>query len=163
MWTFPSTGSHLPFLCRAFIELRESNGDVLELGCGEYSTHILHELCANRNLVSLDNDPGWVNNYILFKSPKHDVRVVESWDNLPEYHRKWDIVLVDQAPGSARIGSINALANNAKIIIIHDTEDPRYGYAPYIESFIYKREYTLNVCRTYALSNFIDISEWNKI
>jgi hypothetical protein len=164
MWEFPAYGSHLAPLCRCFAELADSKGAVLEMGCGDFSTPLLHELCAYRKLVSLDINKGWTDKFQYLANPQHIIRSVESWDNLLEYQELWDIVLVDQSPGESRKTSIEALADKAKLIVLHDTEDLNniYGYQFCIPNFKYLAEYKRHTTQTMIISNFIDISGWWK-
>ncbi len=164
MWDFPAYGSHIPVLCRCFIELRESNGNVLELGVGNFSTVFLHELCANRNLLSLDVNEEWIGRVKYLSNYHHAIRKVDSWKELSIYDMKWDIAFIDQSPGEYRKHSIEALANNAKLIVCHDTEnwDNVYGYKFILPSFKYLVEYKQHFTTTMVVSNFIDVNNWWK-
>jgi len=163
MWNFSQYGTHIPVLCRAFIELRESTGDVLELGCGDFSTPVLHELCANRKLLTLDNDALWLERFSYLYSPQHIIKEVSSWDNLEEYNLKWDIVFVDQNPPQCRNSAISALADKSKLLIIHDTEEvssPGYNYD--LSMFKFSTSYKWHIVETTVVSNFIDVAGWWK-
>jgi hypothetical protein len=166
MWTFQPFGSHLPVICRCFAEMEDRfhyvNGHVLELGCGDFSTPMLHELCSNKFLTSLDTDAGWLNKMLYLFSPHHDIRYVPSWENLPEYGEYWDIVLVDQTPGEYRRTSVEALADRAHLIICHDTETIGniYGYQYCLDKFKYRVEYKQHPTFTTVVSNSIDVSHW---
>lgn len=158
-----ATATHLPVICRSFIELINSNGNVLELGMGDYSTPILHELCFNRKLVSIESSKGWYSKFINYVTEKHEIKLITDWDNLPEYEQDWDIVFVDQAPAKDRMISIKALGNKSKIIIVHDTEiKSTYVYKYDLSLFKYKSEYKRFEVETTVVSNFIDVSEWWK-
>jgi hypothetical protein len=162
MWDFPEYGSHLPVICRVFTELKNSTGAVLELGCGDFSTALLHELCVDRLLASLDADKAWVEKFVYLANKHHVISHVTSWENLGAYDMFWDIVLVDQAPGEFRRTSIEKLANKAKIIIAHDTETPGniYGYQHCLDKFKYFTEYKGHYVTTAVVSNFIDCTRW---
>ena len=45
-----------------------TDGDLLELGMGLFSTPLLHEIAADsdRNLVSIDTDPNWLKKFITY-------------------------------------------------------------------------------------------------
>ena len=45
--------------------VQRTTGPVIEFGCGEGSTVMLHEVCKdqNRRLVSVDNNPSWLSRY----------------------------------------------------------------------------------------------------
>jgi hypothetical protein len=52
-------GTHIAPLLTAVLA---TDGPVLELGCGDFSTPLLHAICAkqNRLLVSTDTDKAWL-------------------------------------------------------------------------------------------------------
>ena len=162
MWNFSGYGSHLTALCRAFAEVSKSKGAVLELGVGDFSTPLLHELCAYRALVSLDYEKPWVDRFLYLRTPFHDIRQVETWENLPEYGYQWDIVLVDHSPAPYRRVAVEALANNAKLLVCHDTEswDNIYQYQYCLPNFKYLVEYKNHPTKTMVVSNFVDVRGW---
>jgi hypothetical protein len=164
MWEFPAYGSHLAPLCRCFAELADSKGAVLEMGCGDFSTVLLHELCAYRKLVSLDINKGWTDKFQYLATPNHIIKNVESWDNIPEYQELWDIVLIDHSPAPYRKVAVEALANNAKLLVCHDTEswDNIYLYQICLPNFKYMANYKQHLTETMVVSNFIDIRNWWK-
>lgn len=156
-------GSHLPMLIKA---LSITNGDVLELGTGVFSTPILHYMCVpnKRMLYSYDNDPYYLN--IFSKqdiSEFHKFVLVEDWDKA-DIDRPWDVVLVDHAPGERRVVEIKRLAKLAKFIIVHDSgwkDERHYHYKEnkIRESFLYYYEYDLVKPNTLVLSNFVNVKE----
>jgi hypothetical protein len=160
--SFPDYGSHIPVLCRCFIELKEDKGNVLELGCGDFSTPILHELCCDRNLLTLDIDERWTNNVKHLGNYFHVIRKVDSWIDLPAYKMDWSLVLVDQSPGEYRHISVAALADRAKLLVLHDTESRNniYGYYKVLDKFKYLVEYAQHPTKTIVASNFINVTGW---
>jgi hypothetical protein len=159
----PEYGSHIAPMCRVFTEMKKYNGKCLELGCGFFSTPLLHELCADRVLVTIDQDEGWLKQFYHFSSLRHMLSLTTSWDDLPEYNMEWDIVLVDQFPLESRKVSVSKLADKAKIIMVHDTEDfwgDVYGYRDCLTNFKYLIEYDGHPIRTTIISNFIDVTKW---
>jgi hypothetical protein len=162
MLSFPDYGSHIPVLCRCFAELKESNGNVLELGVGTFSTVVLHELCANRNLLSLEMNQDWIESVKHFSSYFHVIMKVDNWVDLPAYKMDWDLVLVDQSPGEYRHISVAALVDRAKLLVLHDTEsrDNIYGYYKVLNKFKYLIEYTLHPTKTIVASNYINVTGW---
>jgi hypothetical protein len=152
-------GSHLPVLMKV-ISLTE--GDVLELGMGLYSTPYLHWACLNkRKLVSYDNDSE------IFPSLKkeygeglHEVNFVDDWSKI-DIEKPWDVVLVDHAPVARRSEEIKRLANFAKFIVIHDSQerdDKTYHYSTIYPLFKYKLVFDKAKPPTTLLSNFVDIN-----
>jgi len=145
-------GTHLPVLVRAF-ELSE--GDVLELGTGFFSTNILRWLCemSGRTLYSYETDMYWYNRAIRkptsfqtdgdsdtealmltdgdLESDTDKVFKVDSFDEIDLSCKHWGLALIDQHPTSRRIVDIKRLVNLVDYIVIHDTnpeyEDYRHG------------------------------------
>jgi hypothetical protein len=60
-WAYPH-GTHQPVL---FETAMRCDGPIVELGCGEGSTRLLHDVCAKRNLplLTLETDANWMNRY----------------------------------------------------------------------------------------------------
>ena len=116
--------THIPMLVRAF-ELSE--GDVLEMGTGLYSTTILKWLCevSGRTLYSYENDLKWYNRAIVTPVPFHKVIKVEDWDKA-EIERPWGLAFIDHKSGKRRHIDIQRLANFAEYIVIHDTNPEAY-------------------------------------
>lgn len=131
--------THLPILTAS---VAHTTGAVLELGCGAYSTPILHALCgvAGRELLSLEGDPECYEVLKRFNRGSHRVELVADWAKVP-IERPWDVVLVDHAPGLDRIVKIQKLKRFARIIIAHDTEHRSYGYEPVLAQFRYRVEW----------------------
>jgi predicted O-methyltransferase YrrM len=120
-----------------------SKGSVLELGCGDFSTPLLHLLCKPpRVLVSVDNDAAWVDRFLDLDTAYHAVRRVERWEDTFEMRvtreGQWDVAFVDCAPAEARVPLIEQLLGRAKQIVIHDTEHPLYGYERIWSHFKYR-------------------------
>ena len=142
-------GSHLPVLVAFAAHAKDS---FLEVGCGDYSTPILHEIykakgTKNGSLVSLENDLGFMANFLYLQRPWHAFLSVNSWSvDDPRVReiltRGWEVAFVDQHPGIHRGSAIELLRVNARFIIAHDTENPTvYGYEPLLSSFKYRMDY----------------------
>src|SRR3990167_10171681 len=113
-------GSHLQVLTKL---VQMTDGPILELGIGLYSTPYLHYAClpAKRSLTSYESDPGWMRYFRDFnRSDFHKVHLIEDWDKL-EINQLWDIAFVDHSPDPRRSVEAKRLANHAKYIILHDT------------------------------------------
>jgi hypothetical protein len=60
-----------------------THGDILELGTGDHSTKLLHDILEddnkkeNRLLVSADSDPAWLDRLSDLSSPFHQLILVE--------------------------------------------------------------------------------------
>ena len=147
-------GTHIHPLTVAVLR---TSGAVVELGMGDYSTPVLHEICKlqGRLMLSYEKDLTWLENFIDLESDSHKIRHNETWD---EYPIDCGVVFVDQSPAEYRQKSIEKYRNFAKIIVVHDTEKKNfYGYD--FSGFKYKYEYKRYRKETTLLSNHIDVSE----
>lgn len=140
---FDGYATHLPILTASVA--MASPGPVLELGAGAFSTPVLHAICTatNRQLVTLDNDPAWIEQFSSFRSVLHRVELAVSWDAaIPD--DAWAVVFVDHGPAERRKIDIEALRDKCELMVVHDTEDLRYEYpedlfAKFTHRFDYKR------------------------
>lgn len=158
-------GTHLPLLVAA---VARTTGDVLELGCGNYSTLVLHELCKalNRRLWTYDSDPAWLDQFMHLASDGHQLFPVDKdhWDSAA-IHRPWGCAFVDHAGpdsgrGERRIVEIGRLAKWADAIVVHDTEEAGYGYEPTLARFTYRMDYKIVRPWTSVVSNRMDVGAW---
>ena len=158
MKIFLGWSSHLPLLIEAF---NATEGDVLELGIGIFSTPLLHWLCfdSKRKLFSYESEPKYftmLRSY--FSTPTHQAYLVEDWDKT-EIERPWGMAFIDHVD-YRRETEIRRLAKWAKIIVVHDT-DPKYNKFYMDESFTslfkYRYDYVKASPNTSAFSNFIDL------
>lgn len=111
--------------------MMQTAGPVTELGAGNYSTPILHEIAAaqGRHLTTVDNNPDWLNRFKIFEWERHTLTLLQSWD---EFHPEpCGLAFVDHAdpPTHPRWLQVQKLLPVAEVIVIHDTEDDQYGYA----------------------------------
>jgi hypothetical protein len=160
-------GSHLPILMKI---MAITDGPVLELGMGLFSTPFLHWACydAQRKLVSCENKKGFIDMFV-FNDPRevgnnykyHEVIFVENsdWDKV-DLSEHWSVVLIDHNPGPRRREEMKRLANNADYIVVHDTDEKNNWYYKYAEYFpLFKYQYNTSIYpRTTVLSNFKDLS-----
>lgn len=153
-------GSHLPVLTKI---VGMTKGPILELGIGLYSTPFLHWACSptKRKLTSYDSAEGWIRYFRDCRTDFHEVNLITDWDKL-EINNFWDIVLIDHAPDIRRGVEAKRLANNAKYVILHDSElghDALYKYSEAYPLFKYRFDYTTAYPHTTVLSNFADLSD----
>lgn len=152
-------GTHLPLLTR-LVDM--TDGPILELGTGVWSTPVLDFMCngTNRKLVSYDNDPVWHEYNKKWQSNYHDIRLVEDWDKAPFDMMHWSIAFIDHKPAKRRKVDIKRLANCANFIIIHDSEsesDKFFKYSWIYKYFKYRYDYANCRPNTTVLSNFVDV------
>ena len=156
----PDWASHMPLLIKI---LDMSEGPVLELGIGPFSTPLLHALCAvkNRLLISYENDKSYFDSHNSFESVQHQIKYVESWDDADIEHIQWGLALVDHAPAKRRVTEIRRLVNHADYVVIHDSNgrfENWYHYSLIYPLFKYQYEYGVLMPHTTVLSNLHDVS-----
>jgi hypothetical protein len=161
-------GSHLPILMKL---VGMTDGPILELGMGLFSTPYLHWACYDkqRKLVSYDTNKEFMN---LFKydDPReaknkygyHERILVKNknWDAEDLLSIHWSIVLVDHHPGPRRKEEVRRLADNADYIVVHDTNGRNNFYYKFTEVYpLFKYRYDYAKCYpfTTVLSNFKDL------
>ena len=148
-------GSHLPVLMR-LMEITE--GDVLELGTGLYSTPFLHYACMmrGRKLISFENDPQFYETYKDYACPTHEIIFVEDWSKA-DIHRKCDIVFIDTNPEEIRKDLAAKVADCARYVALHDSQPQAEKWTHYSEIYpLFRKryDYTGQSPHTTVLSNF---------
>jgi hypothetical protein len=138
------TGTHTAPLA---ISCMHTTGSVLELGCGLYSTLLLHTICGKqgRRLHTVDHTLSWLKKFMHLETPLHTFehlkcgslnvtiyefmyrlspkwtkRIDESWDQVGKGER-WGLVFLDQLPLSRRIKDVKRLRQSADVFVIHNT------------------------------------------
>lgn len=129
--------THLPLLVAS---VARTTGNVVEFGCGLYSTPVLHAACLERNLFSYETDSEWLRRFRHLQSDRHQLIHVEQWADasLPV---QISVALVDCQPAAARAGLITRLKGRADLIVAHDSEHRLYGYEPVLADFKYRAEW----------------------
>ena len=151
-------GSYLPILTRI---IEKTDGPILELGIGLYSTPYLHYAClpTKRKLVSYDNSEGWVRYFRDCRTDFHEVNHIDDWDKLP-INNFYDVVFVDHAPARRRITEVRRLVDHADYVVIHDSNgrfENWYHYSLIYPLFKYQYEYGVLMPHTTVLSNLHDV------
>jgi len=166
----PYSGNYATHLGALIACMNKTNGDVLELGMGLFSTPYLHYACTGqkRNLLSLENDKGWARHFkgsefihFLYENEYHKIDVIESYETYP-IEKQWDVVLIDQTPDYSRKETAKRLANLAKYIIIHDSNEKYekvYHYSEIYPLFKYKRIWDKDDRHATVLSNFVELED----
>lgn len=158
-------GTHLPCLIKA---VEKTDGDILELGTGIFSTPFLRYVCmlTGRKLVSYENYKSWFNYLMRYYKPNdnHEINFIDKYSDAP-IDREWDVVLIDQTPDSSRSEEIVRLANKAKYIVIHDSNPSNYKVTRYNKIyplFKYKTDWMGDNNRATVLSNLVDLEDFWK-
>jgi len=154
--------THMPVLVRAF-DLSE--GDILEVGTGYFSTWTLDWLCNifNRKLISYETSPRWYNRFKKMQSAFHDIILVDSWDKVPFEEKHWGLAFIDCDPHASRATAIERLKDNADYIVAHDTEpsaEVSYDYPRIYPLFKYRFDYQKCEPWTSVFSNFHSLAKF---
>lgn len=155
--------SHIPLLTRAFTL---SEGDVLELGTGYFSTTLLRWLCemSGRTLYSYETSNEWYKRATRKRVPYHKVFKINSFDEA-DIERRWGLVLIDQEKARRRHVDVKRLANLADYIVIHDTNpefDRAYRYSRIWPLFKNRYDFTKYFPHTSVVSNFYSLEKFKE-
>lgn len=154
--------SHLVPLISAVLQ---TSGPVCELGCGAYSTPILHELCAYRHLLSIDNGVEWVGHFAYLRHKAHSIIAVKDWDAVIQRLVRplhWAVIFVDHAPADRRARDILSISESAEFIVVHDANVEAYDYEQAFAAFPYRFEYDCEILHTMVLSRRRQFSLMNE-
>jgi hypothetical protein len=155
-----SVATHIPLLARVF---DISEGDVLEIGTGYYSTLLLHWLStiSKRHVYSYENRTYWFTRNQQYESKYHHIVLCTDWKSADFDQRHWGMAFIDHSPGWRRPKEVARLADKADYLVIHDTEpdeNDRYAFEKTWGLFKYRYDYTKLRPNTSVVSNFKDLS-----
>lgn len=140
--------------------LAATEGTVVEVGGGVFSTPLLHWLCKmqNRRLITYENEELYYRFSKEFQSPQHPVRLIKDWDDM-DFKSHRGVVFIDHHPEHRR--GLDALRfKNADIIVMHDTERPeKYNYSEVWKHFKYVAHWRDCKPWTSMVSNKIDVTK----
>lgn len=113
----PGWASHLPVTMAL---LRATDGPVVELGCGIYSTPVMHWECEEngREMTSYEAHPDWCHKFKRFNRGRHRVIKVDSYEDL-DLSGPVSLALVDHTGTHRRYRQALRLAH-ADFVVIHD-------------------------------------------
>lgn len=151
--------------------MAHTQGPILELGCSDFSTPVLHAVCSanKRFILTADSDRQIFDLFTDMTTDWHQFLYVPAledghhnpqlWDDVG-CNNHWSVVLIDHQ-ADRRVADIKRLRGNTDIFVIHDTEDSlRYGYNQVLGTFKYKFEYTRYFVKTTLVSDTIDVAEF---
>ena len=150
------SSTHMPVLMAC---VQATDGAVLELGSGMYSTPLLHWLCSlkQRKLITYEDSLDWFTEAKKFQNKYHRIRLVEDWDKI-DISGHWSVAFIDQSTASRSPMAIK-LKDNADYIVIHDTNSPHhYHYDTVWPHFKYRYDFTKQDPWTSVVSNTKDLS-----
>lgn len=136
-------GSHLPALLGA---IAATDGPVLELGVGHFSTPVLHAVCQDRLLISVERDNEWQAKFGRLGRPNHwfACSLETALELAGDTH--FSVALIDDSPGGAhRAESFKMLIGRSDFVIVHDYHlENREAIEPLLD-----RMYRYHVTRQY--------------
>jgi hypothetical protein len=130
-------GTHRPVLIEC---VKNTDGNILELGCGDSSTTIIKELLknTNRKLVSIESNFEWYNKFKHLKDENHEILFVDAgnedtaktgeiWvefirNNELLKNMTFDVVFIDQSPWTARTHTLSYFKDICKFVVVHDVD-----------------------------------------
>lgn len=155
--------SHRPMLYLASLF---AFGNIAELGCGPGSTPLLHgawqaniECSQPFQFASLETNPEYAKLFPYTELVSHYGEAL--------YYQPFGLLFVDCAPGEIRKDLIEKFANDAQIIVVHDTEPGAeyvYGMGKVLNSFKYRCDLIIEgMPQTTAVSNTYDFILWKGV
>ncbi len=144
LWDEWST--HQPVL---YAVAKATKGPIIEFGCGNGSTDLLHEICEKegRILITLEDDLGWLNKFarkyegkgynpdnsgwhkFYFvpgknakdpENPAHWIAFMNKFDLLSLLN--FDVCFIDQSPWLARYETLKRMKDKARFVLVHDVD-----------------------------------------
>lgn len=143
--------THIPALALA---VHRFGPRVLEIGCGWYSTPLLHTM--SNQVQTIETDEIWAKKFNSVTNGKLTMvpDVLGGASAFCEF--PWDVVFVDCDPVSLRVACVELFLNRKCCVVAHDTEAP--NYAPLLPTVKYVRHFDFNLPRTSFLSNTVDVT-----
>ena len=145
--------SHMAILTKCVLA---TEGTVLELGSGYFSTPLLHWLCMDKNrfLLTLDDNPEWFHQAKRFQNKYHRIRMTD-WKLDLKGH--YSVAFIDQSTRN-RAPTAIYLKDKVDYVILHDADSPhQYHYERVFPHFKYRYDYDKVRPMTIVLSNFNDL------
>jgi hypothetical protein len=152
-----------------------SNGDMIELGMGKYSTAILNKVAKKKNafLISTESNRDWMSKFTSFNDTKTHLLVSSdsACGTTLNMNKFWGFVFVDHIDAAKRHLDVLSFANNSQIVMCHDAEkntDSMYLYSKIYKSFKHHCKYSLflndnRYISTSILSNFVALDGLEEI
>lgn len=129
--------THRPIVKSVLDSIKNPNL-IVELGCGEGSTPMLHDYTKKGFTVwTYDHDESWISQFYAFQDERHWVQKIDSIDCWHEIYLtikrdlkddRGSLLFVDNAPWEARSDAIETLKHYFDYVILHDCDYfPRNG------------------------------------
>lgn len=148
--------THMGVLIKA---VQASDGDVIEMGGGPFSTPLLHWLCKlyGRKLTTYEHARDYYDYERNFQSKEHRIRLVTDWNKIKPV--RCGVLFIDHHPSARRGIDAIRFKDHADYIVLHDAErDVKYGYdwTRFKHVYIWKecKPWTAVVSNKYGLEHF---------
>lgn len=118
-------GTHQKYLKECILK---TSGNILEFGCGDYSTKFILDLIkdTNRKLISVENNLEWYLkiSQTYLENENHKYIFTTNYQKTCEElkNQMYSVVFIDGSPWETRITALKNLKENAEYIIIHDAD-----------------------------------------
>ena len=123
-----SYSTHLPWLAACFMH---TTGLVVEFGSGDYSTNMLHALCAatGRPLITVETDKQFVKRFLgdLDGADMHNFMQPSEYVGA-DIEPFVGLAFIDCEPPEQRGLLLEQYRKRTQIIVCHNTESPAYNY-----------------------------------
>ena len=129
---------------------------ILECGCGDYSSPLIHALRDGREYDIWSADPDWSDR---FRGIADSVTTValngpKEW-SMPGFDRDYGLCLMDSEESVVnRASRIPELLNHCSVVVMHDAREDVIPEAKYRAVFTLYRPWT------WIGSNEVDITQW---
>ena len=156
---YKGSSTHFPMLIKC---VQATEGGVLELGTGLFSTPLLHWLCSEKQkpLISYEDSEEFYRLARLFQNRYHRIRKIDDWKKF-DIGGHWSVALIDQSTKNRAQMAIY-LKDKVDYIVLHDSNDEsHYKYHLVWPHFKYRFDYTKQTPNTTVVSNFKDLSWLN--
>ena len=155
-----------------------TTGDILEIGAGEFSTPVVHNICSHhkRNCVSVDKDKKQLNKFIHYnKTLFHTIQYANDLITYTSDDQIWGLVSIDHTLSAYRYKNAIYFAASAQIVVLHDAEatNEKYfnyekhnvqGYYRYVCKFsLIRNEKHKQYTSTLIMSNYIELYSLSEI
>jgi hypothetical protein len=152
--------THIPMLLKA---VQMTDGAVLELGGGLFSTPLLHWLCSEsrRKLITYESNRDFEKFLRTFFSRTHRIIFIDDWYKI-DLRGHWSVAFIDHSRGNegveGRKKDALRLKDIADFIVLHDTNEKEYVRdKKFWSNFKYIYHWTWCTPNTSIVSNFYEI------
>lgn len=165
--------THQPVLYQAIKQTEDikhafASMPILELGCGHFSTEMLHILAyGKRKVISVDSSQEWIDDCRKYGGGDNHEFKLCNFDEM-QMNGCYSVVFVDQGSWHSRAESLKHYAASALLVVLHDSDylirelGVDFGKLyHYHKTFMPLQPYPyVTGPPTTILSNFIDVRSW---